>query len=73
MDCIIRFGAERKYSYLADGSKASALKGNGEGLVYRGSLIYRRASDAPQKLIKPIIYGILRCITVITKRSLHNA
>jgi hypothetical protein len=34
-----------KYSYLADGSKASALKGNGEGLVYRGSLIYRRASD----------------------------
>ena len=34
-----------KYSYLVDGSKTSALKGNGEGLVYRGSLIYRRASD----------------------------
>ncbi len=45
MDCIIRFGAEGKYSYLADGSKASALNGNGEGPVYRGSLIYRRASD----------------------------
>ena len=39
-----------KYSYLADGSKASALKGNGEGLVYRGSLIYRRASDGTLSL-----------------------
>ena len=50
MDCIIRFGAERKYSYLVDGSKTSALKGNGEGLVYRGSLIYRRASDGTLSL-----------------------
>lgn len=39
-----------KYSYLADGSKASALNGNGEGLVYRGSLIYRRASDGTLSL-----------------------
>ena len=39
-----------KYSYLADGSKASALKGNGEGLVYRGSLIYRRASNGTLSL-----------------------
>ena len=39
-----------KYSYLADGSKASALKGNGEGLVYRSSLIYRRASDGTLSL-----------------------
>ena len=39
-----------KYSYLADGSKASVLKGNGEGLVYRSSLIYRRASDGTLSL-----------------------
>ena len=39
-----------KYSYLADGGKASALKGNGEGLVYRSSLIYRRASDGTLSL-----------------------
>ena len=39
-----------KYSYLVDGSKTSALKGNGEGLVYRGSLIYRRASDGTLSL-----------------------
>jgi RHS repeat-associated protein len=50
MDCIIRFGAERKYSYLVDGGKASALKGNGEGLVYRSSLIYRRALDGTLSL-----------------------
>ena len=33
-----------KYSYLADGSKTSAENGSGEGLVYRGSLIYKKAS-----------------------------
>ncbi|MBQ7709481.1 MAG: hypothetical protein IJT74_06145 [Bacteroidales bacterium] len=33
------------YSYLADGSKAEALRPDGTGLVYRGSLIYRRAAD----------------------------
>ena len=30
------------YSYLADGSKASAERADGTGLVYRGSLTYRR-------------------------------
>lgn len=33
------------YSYLADGSKVEALKADGSGLVYRGSLIYRKAAD----------------------------
>ncbi len=33
-----------KYSYLANGSKTSAENGSGEGLVYRGSLIYKKAS-----------------------------
>ena len=31
-----------KYSYLADGSKASAERADGSGLVCRGSLTYRR-------------------------------
>ena len=34
-----------KYSYLASGSKSKAENGSGVGLVYRGSLIYRKASD----------------------------
>ena len=34
-----------KYSYLADGSKSKAENGSGVGLVYRGSLIYRKAAD----------------------------
>ena len=34
-----------KYSYLASGSKSKAEDGSGVGLVYRGSLIYRKASD----------------------------
>lgn len=33
------------YSYLADGSKVEALKADGSGLVYRGSLIYSKAAD----------------------------
>jgi RHS repeat-associated protein len=33
-----------KYSYLADGSKSKAENGSGVGLVYRGSLIYRKAA-----------------------------
>ena len=33
-----------KYSYLADGTKLSALNGNGEGLVYRGPFVYRQSS-----------------------------
>lgn len=34
-----------KYSYLANGSKSEAENGSGVGLVYRGSLIYRKAAD----------------------------
>ena len=30
------------YSYLADGTKLSALDDDGDGLLYRGSLIYRK-------------------------------
>ena len=33
-----------KYSYLANGSKTEAEDGSGAGLVYRGSLIYKKAS-----------------------------
>ena len=33
-----------KYSYLANGSKTEAENGSGTGLVYRGSLIYKKAS-----------------------------
>ena len=33
-----------KYAYLADGMKASAFTGGGAGLVYRGSLVFRRDS-----------------------------
>ena len=29
------------YSYLADGTKVSALGGDGDGILYLGSLIYR--------------------------------
>ena len=32
-----------KYSYLANGNKSKAENGSGVGLVYRGSLIYRKA------------------------------
>ena len=32
------------YSYLADGTKISALDGGGEGLVYRGPFVYRRST-----------------------------
>ena len=31
------------YSYLVDGTKLSALKDSGEGLVYRGRLCIERA------------------------------
>ena len=34
-----------KYSYLANGSKTGAENGSGAGLVYRGSLIYKKASN----------------------------
>lgn len=33
------------YSYLADGTKVSAVDADGEGLEYRGSLTFRRLSD----------------------------
>jgi len=33
-----------KYAYLADGMKARALNDGGAGLVYRGSLVFRRDS-----------------------------
>ena len=32
------------YSYLADGTKLSALDVDGEGLVYRGPFVYRQSS-----------------------------
>ena len=32
------------YSYLSDGTKLSALDGNGEGLVYRGPFVYRKGA-----------------------------
>ena len=35
-----------KYSYLADGTKISALRGSGEGLVYRGPFVYRQSADS---------------------------
>ena len=33
------------YSYLADGTKVSALDGDGDGLLYLGSLIYRKTGS----------------------------
>ena len=33
-----------KYTYLADGTKLSALDVDGEGLVYRGPFVYRQSS-----------------------------
>ena len=38
-------GTLAKYSYLASGSKTEAEDGSGAGLVYRGSLIYKKASN----------------------------
>lgn len=38
-------GTLAKYSYLANGSKTGAENGSGAGLVYRGSLIYKKASN----------------------------
>ena len=38
-------GTLAKYSYLASGSKTGAENGSGAGLVYRGSLIYKKASN----------------------------
>ena len=32
------------YSYLVDGTKLSALKDSGEGLVYRGPFVYRKSA-----------------------------
>ena len=32
------------YSYLVDGTKLSALKDSGEGLVYRGPFVYRKST-----------------------------
>ena len=34
------------YSYLADGTKVSALGGDGDGLLYLGSLIYKRQGES---------------------------
>ena len=34
------------YSYLADGTKVSALDGDGDGLLYLGSLIYKKTGDS---------------------------
>ena len=33
------------YAYLADGTKVSALGGDGDGLLYLGSLIYRKTGS----------------------------
>ena len=34
-----------KYSYLADGTRTSAIGSGGSGLVHRGSLTYRTGAD----------------------------
>ena len=34
------------YSYLADGTKVSALDAEGDGLLYLGSLIYRKQGES---------------------------
>ena len=34
------------YSYLADGTKVSALDGDGDGLLYLGSLIYKKTGNS---------------------------
>ena len=34
------------YSYLADGTKVSALDGDGDGLLYLGSLIYKKQGES---------------------------
>ena len=34
------------YSYLADGTKVSALDGDGDGLLYLGSLIYKKQEES---------------------------
>ena len=34
------------YSYLSDGTKLSALNDSGEGLVYRGTFVYRKSSGS---------------------------
>ena len=36
-----------KYTYLADGTKVSALNASGAGLVYRGPFVYDRDSSGP--------------------------
>jgi RHS repeat-associated protein len=38
-------GTLARYSYLANGSKSKAENGSGVGLVYRGSLIYKKAAN----------------------------
>jgi RHS repeat-associated protein len=42
---VAEIGSLAKYTYLANGSKSEAENGSGVGLVYRGSLIYRKAAD----------------------------
>lgn len=46
IDKIKKYGNERKtlakYSYLADGTKLSALDANRDGLIYLGSLVYQQ-------------------------------
>ena len=41
---VAEIGSLAKYTYLANGSKSEAENGSGVGLVYRGSLIYRKAA-----------------------------
>ena len=38
-------GISVEYSYLSDGSKSKAVRSDGTGLVYRGSLTYRKAAN----------------------------
>ncbi len=38
-------GISVEYSYLSDGSKSKAERSDGTGLVYRGSLTYRKAAN----------------------------
>ena len=45
------------YSYLADGTKVSALNGGGEGLMYRGPFVYRKSSGSSSLTLESAVFG----------------
>ncbi len=45
------------YSYLADGTKISALDGSGEGLVYRGPFVYRTSDGGSSLTLESAAFG----------------